>query len=167
MKKVLFLSIFSASVSLFAQEVKMKKGIVTVDDKEWAKYEGCGMFDADCSILKGDNEIAFVINKVNDPSTATRYSTNTDVAWSEVKFIGLNTVFEIKDSPKGIAKILFKGGVFDDQGNFVQDKIARLVEKHGTPYSNKYYNNNGATVIINNNAPAERPRNGVNISIGR
>lgn len=145
----------------------MKKGIISVDGKEWAKFDGCGMFDANCSVLKGDNEIAFVINKVNDPSLASRYSTNTDFTWSEVKFLGLNMVFEVSDTYKSIIKQLYKGQVFEEDGKFNEEKIARLVEKNGTKYSNKYYKNSGQTVIINNNTTSERPRNGVNISIGR
>lgn len=167
MKKVLFFSLMIFSIFTFAQDVKMKKGIISVDGKEWAKYDGCGMFDENCSILKGDNEIAFVHNEVNDPSLASRYRTNTTVTWSEVKFLGLNMVFEESETPKNLVKKLYKGQVFDEDGKFNEEKIARLIEKIGTPYSKKYFSNNGQTVIINNNTTSERPRNGVNISIGR
>lgn len=167
MKKVLLFSLILIASFAFGQEVKMKKGIITIDGKEWAKYDGCGMFDENCSILKGENEIAFVSNTINDPSLASKYRTNTTVYWAEVKFLGLNLSFEESETPKNIVKTLYKGQVFDEDGKFNEEKIARLIEKKGAQYSKKYLNNNGQTVIINNNTTSDRPRNGVNISIGR
>ena len=69
--------------------------------------------------------------------------------------------------PKIMAILNLTPDSFSDGGKFNEEKIARLIEKKGAQYSKKYLNNNGQTVIINNNTTSERPRNGVNISIGR
>ncbi|MCU7613800.1 hypothetical protein N0B16_05055 [Chryseobacterium sp. GMJ5] len=164
MKKILFSFMLIVSCLAFGQDVKMKKGIVTIDDKEWAKYDGCGFLDADCSIQKNDSEIAIVLHKVNDIAKSDRYNQKGDFSWGEVKFLGTNLSYDVKETCKSTIKALYKAGVFNEDGSFNMDKVNRLVEKYGLPYSKQYYQNNPTqTVIIQDT----RPTSGVNISIGR
>ena len=52
----------------------------------------------------------------------------------------------------------------NDDGTLNPEKVDRLVEKYGTPFSDRFNrnNNNPNTIIIK-----EQPRSGVNINIGR
>lgn len=164
MKKVLFGFGIFVSCLAFGQDVKMKKGIVTIDDKEWAKYDGCGFLDGNCSIQKGDGEVAIVLHKVNDIAKSDRYNQKGEFSWCEVKFLGTNLSYDVIETNKSTVKSLYKAGVFNEDGSFNMDKVSRLVEKYGSEYSNRYYQNNSTqTVIIQDT----RPRNGFNISVGR
>ena len=169
MKKVLFFSLMMFSMFVFGQDIKMKKGIVTVDGKEWAKYDGCGGFDTQCSFYFGESEIVLSFQSLNDPAKRSYANSDGRVTWFEVKFLGTNKSFEIEERQKKIAEILYKSGVIDEKGNILDEKVDRLVEKYGTQYSQQYFKNSNQnpTVIINNNTTSDRPRNGVNISIGR
>ena len=95
MRKLLFLMLIITSFNVFSQDIKMKKQVITVDEKEWAKYDGCGIFDTECSILKGDNEVALVNHKVNDPAKREPSNPDGGVSWYEVKFLGKNKLFDI------------------------------------------------------------------------
>ncbi|MDQ0594065.1 hypothetical protein QFZ37_002434 [Chryseobacterium ginsenosidimutans] len=164
MKKILFSSMFVISCLTFGQNVKMKKGIVTIDDKEWAKYEGCGFLDADCSIQKNDGEVAIILHKVNDIASRGKLNKDGEVSWCEVKFLGTNLSYEIIETNKSTVKTLYKTGVFNEDGSFNMEKVNKLVEKYGQQFSKRYYQNNSTqTVIIQDT----RPANGVNISVGK
>ncbi|MDR6515347.1 hypothetical protein [Chryseobacterium camelliae] len=163
MKKVLLGLSIMISCLVFGQDIKMKKGIISIDDKEWANYDGCGMLDSDCSIQKGDNEIAIILHKVNDLAKSDRYNPKGEFTWGEVKFLGTNLSYDVKETTKSTVKALYKAGVFNEDGSFNIDKVNRLVEKYGSEYTRQYYQNNSQTVIIQDS----RPTNGLNISIGR
>ena len=61
MKKFLLIVGFSISCLVFGQEVKLKKGMIEVGGNVWAKYEKCGGFDSECSVIdKDNNEIVFM-----------------------------------------------------------------------------------------------------------
>jgi hypothetical protein len=149
----LFLA-FAAS----AQKVKLKKGEVLVDDVVWMKYDGCGMFQANCSAynLKGD-ELIF-IKMIDHPFDETMYC--------EVKFLGMNLMAEFEHtSIKSIFEKLYKGKVVTPEGELDEDKAALFVEKYGTPISKRLNRNTTNTVIIREDDDDDAPK--VNISIGR
>lgn len=124
---------------------------ILLDDKEWAKYEGCGVFDNECTIIKGDSEIVLTANFINDPSKKQAGNLDGKVYWKEIKFLGTKRTFEIEQkTDKNIIKMLYKAKVINEDGTFNEDAIDKLVEKYGSPYSERYKRNNNTTVIIQN-----------------
>ncbi|MCS3528793.1 hypothetical protein [Chryseobacterium sp. JUb7] len=164
MKKLLFSSMFIISCLAFGQDIKMKKGLISIDGKEWAKYDGCGLFDAECNIQYKDSEVAVILHKINDIASRDKYNKDGEVTWCEVKFLGTNLSYEVIETNKSTVKTLYKAGVFNEDGSFNMDKVNKLVEKYGQQFSKRYYQNNSTqTVIIQDT----RPASGVNISIGK
>ena len=141
MKKILLGFMLIVSCFAFGQDVKFKKNIVLVDGNEWAKYNGCGIFDAECSIIKGDSEVIYVINKIVDRSLISKYNKDGEVSWKEVKFLGLEKSYEVQDSDKDFVRDLIKSNVFNDDNTFNENNVDRLVEKKGKKFSRRYYNN--------------------------
>lgn len=159
LKAVIIALFIGLSFSASAQKVKLKKGAVLVDDVAWLKYDGCGMFDANCSALnlKGD-EIIF-IKMIDNPFDDTMYC--------EVKFLGLNLMAEFEHTTiRSIFEYLYKGKVVDANGEIDQEKAERFVEKYGRPISDKLGRNKGTTnTIIIREDDDDSPK--VNINIGR
>lgn len=124
----------------FGQKVKFKNNTILVDDKEWATYKGCGMFDVECTIVKGDNEVSYIVNRVTDRSLISRYNKDGEIVWKEVKFIGLNQSYETQDSDKDIVKNLIENKIFKEDNSFDENQVLKLVEKKGQNFSRRYYN---------------------------
>lgn len=164
MKKLVLFALFVLSISAFGQDVKLKKGTISVDDKEWAKYDGCGMFDAECTFFKGELEINLQANVINDPTKIERANPEGRVFWYEVKFLGTNKSFEIQQTAKNVAKTLYKANVVNEDGTFNEDAIDKIIEKYGFQFSERYNRSQPTQTII---IQDQRPKNGVNISIGR
>ena len=169
MKKTITILIFLISALAFSQDIKLKKGEILVDDKAWLNYDGCGGFSRSCSLMMTSDKQEVVYMKfVNIPGAEpiTNYNKTGDLTYIEVKFLGLNSSIELKESFKKAITIIYNSKCINEDGTFDEDKVLRLVEKYGTPFSDRLKNttnNNNNTIIIK-----EEPRgSGVNINIRR
>jgi len=170
MKKVLFIFVALFSFFGFSQDIKLKKGEILVDDKVWLNYDGCGGFSQNCSLMLISNkEEVIYMNLVIVPGVEpiTNYNKTGDLKYIEIKFLGLNRAIELDMTFKKAINILYNSKCINDDGTFDEDKVQRLIEKYGTPFSDRLNktttNNNTNTVIIKE----EPRRSGVNINIGR
>lgn len=161
MKKILLFSFLIISLFAFGQKVKFKKGDVLVDDKQWMKYEEDGL---SYSIIdhKG-NEVVFLKYVQQNPSNRMVFAESGKPNYYSVKFIGKGKTIEIRDFAEKIIAQLYKGQLFNSDFTINDEKMDVLVEKYGNDFSKNVENNSTQTVIIQES----RPRNGVNISIGR
>ncbi len=154
----------------YSQDIKLKKGEILVDEIVWLKYDGCGGFSNTCSLqVLADNEEVIYMNFVRVPGAEpiTNYNKTGDLVYVDIKFLGLNASIEIKDTFKKIIGILYNSKCINEDGTLNEDKVLRLVEKFGTPFSdrlNQTQNNTNTNTIIIKDEP-RRP--GVNINIGR
>jgi len=170
MKRVVFIFVAFFSFLGFSQDIKLKKGEVLVDEKSWLNYEGCSGFSQNCSLMMTSNKEEVVyMNLVIIPGVEpiTNYNKTGDLKYIEVKFLGLNRTIELDMTFKKAISILYNSKCINDDGTFNEDKVQRLIEKYGTPFSDRLNktitNNNTNTVIIKE----EPRRSGVNINIGR
>jgi hypothetical protein len=171
MKKTITVLFFLVSVFTFSQEIKLKKGEILVDDKVWLNYEGCGGFSASCSLMMVSDKQEIIYMKfirIEGAEPITSYNKTGELTYIEIKFLGLNKFIELDGSFKKAVNIIYNSKCINEDGTFDEDKVLRLIEKYGTPFSdrlrsNNNNNNNNNTVIIK-----EEPRgSGVNINIGR
>lgn len=154
MKKILFSSLALISGLAVGQKVKFKKGIVKINGKDWAKYVGCGIMDRNCSIQKNDNEVAIILHNATDLTTKDKLNPKGLVTWSEVKFLGTYLSYDINESSKATVKNLYNYGIFNEDGSFNMDKVNKLVEKYGKPFTDKYLlNSKTETIIIQESRP--------------
>ena len=164
MKKVLFFSLIMIASFAFGQKVKIKKNVVLVDNKEWLLSEEDSF---NYTIFNQDKkELIFLQYIRQNPNGNQLFLEGDKPNYYTVKFIGTNKNIEIRQFPEDILKIIYKSELFNNDFTFNESKLDSLIEKYGNNFS-KRANNNSPTVIINNNTTSERPRNGVNISIGR
>jgi hypothetical protein len=167
MKKIfLVVTVLVASFG-FSQEVKLKKGQVLVDGSVWLNYQDCGTFDKTCSLLNKDKEEIIFFKWVTVPNEGSinKNGTRDNLVYTEVKFLGLNKLFEIQKLQKNIIAMLFNSKVLNENGTLNEDKVSVLIEKYGTEFSDKLNKtNNSQTIIIQHPEPQ---RSGVNINIGR
>jgi hypothetical protein len=170
MKYILIIFLSSFSFLGFSQDIKLKKGEVLVDEKAWLNYDGCGGFSQNCSLMLASNkEEVIYMNLVIVPGVEpiTNYNKNGELKYIEVKFLGLNRTIELDMTFKKAIGILYNSKCINEDGTFDEDKVQRLIEKYGTPFSDRLNktttNNNTNTVIIKE----EPRRSGVNINIGR
>jgi hypothetical protein len=169
MRKVILLLFLSISFLGFSQEVKLKKGDVLIDGLPWIKYQDCGTFDSTCSLLNNQKEeiVFFKTISIDGAEPITQYNKTGTLSYYEVIFVGQKMKIELQKRQKDIIEILYNGKVINEDGTLNPEKLDRLVEKYGTPFSDRLNrsNNNPNTIIINNNQ--EPQRSGVNINIGR
>ena len=168
MKKVFLLFVLMVSFLGFSQDIKLKKGEVLVDDKAWLNYDGCGGFSQSCSLMMTSNkEEVIYMNLVIVPGVEpiTNYNKTGDLKYIEVKFLGLNKTIELDLTFKKAISIIYNSKSVNADGTFDEEKVERLVEKYGTPFSDRLNKttNNTNTIIIKE----EPRRSGVNINIGR
>jgi hypothetical protein len=152
----------------FSQKVKLKKGDVLVDEALWLKYDGCGGFDSTCSVSNLNGEEIIFMNHVSieGAGPVMKSGTRFDLTYYEVKFLGMKAVVEFEDdSAKKILELIYKGGLVQADGTLDEEKVQRMVEKYGTPVSDRLNRptGNNQTIIIKED---QRP-SGVNINIGR
>ncbi|PNQ74752.1 hypothetical protein C1T31_01010 [Hanstruepera neustonica] len=163
-KAVIVMLILTSSTNVLAQKVKLKKGNVLVDGEQWLTYQDCGMFDGICSLYNSSEEEIIFIKLVKVPGEEARTQSNPDgnLTYNEVIFLGKDLKYEIRGRTyKGIISDLFNAKVVNEDGSLNDERIDRLIEKLGTPYSDRL---NNSTIIIkesDNNSGS-----GVNIKIG-
>ena len=157
------------TITSFSQDIKLKKGEVLVDEKVWLNYEGCGGFSETCSLMISSNKEEIIyMNFIKIPGVEpiTNYNKTGDLTYIDVKFLGLNRSIELDVTFKKAISIIYNSKCVNEDGTFDDDKVQRLIEKYGTPFSdrlNKTTTNNNNTIIIKE----EPKRSGVNINIGR
>jgi hypothetical protein len=127
------------SFSGYAQKVKFKKGDVLVDNVAWLKYDGCGTFDSTCSLMDfNGEELMFVkvvvVEGVNPPTKLNRQG---DLTYKQITFLGLDRKIELQESDKKVIEILYKAKILAG-GKLDPDRVDILVEKYGTPFSDRF-----------------------------
>ena len=165
-KLIFGIIILLVSYQGFAQKIKLKDHIVTVDDVAWLKYQDCGSFDRTCSLQNMNNEelIFFKFINIEGAEPTSQSNPKGNLAYVQVKFLGFNKLFEIQKTQKNIIQLLYNAKVVNEKGELDEEKAAILVEKYGTEFSDRQNKNNGnQTIIIKD----ESPKSGVNINIGR
>tara|TARA_R110002012_G_scaffold283090_2_gene473129 strand:- start:78572 stop:79075 length:504 start_codon:yes stop_codon:yes gene_type:complete len=166
MKAILFLSIIFMGFQAHAQKVKLKNGEVLIDKVVWLTYQDCGTFDSVCSLYnENGDEIIFlktVYVKGAEPITAS--NPEGKLIYVEVIFLGQDKKYEIgKRTQKNILSDIYKGNVVNEDGSLNTEKVERLVEKYGSPYSDRL-NASTNTVIIKDES--SNSGSGINIKIG-
>lgn len=153
-----------------AQDIKLKKGDILVDGTSWLHYDGCGAFSSTCSLqLLSDKEEVIYMNfvRVAGVEPISNYNKTGDLTYVDVKFLGLNATIEIKDTFKKVIEIIYNSKCINEDGTLNEEKVLRLTEKFGTPFSDRLRptqnTTNTNTIIIRD----EPRRSGVNINIGR
>ena len=168
MKKLILGLLFLFSFFGFSQDIKLKKGEVLVDEKVWLNYDGCGGFSSSCSlmVLSSNEEIVYMkFVKISGVEPITNYNKTGDLSYIEVKFLGLNKSIELKESFKKAISMIYNSKCINDDGTFDEEKVQRIIEKYGTPFSDRLNrSNNTNTIIIKEEEPR---RSGININIGR
>ena len=169
-KKLIVLLVACSTIFGFAQEVKLKKGEILIDATPWMKYQDCGTFDSTCSIVNSQNEeVVFIKDvKLRGAEPITNNNQSGDVTYQEIIFVGQKMKIELKEMQKSIIRIIYNSKAINADGTLNPEKVDRLVEKYGTPFSDRFNrstNNNPGTIIINNNQTPQR--SGVNINLGR
>jgi len=167
MKKIIVFIVFLVSIFSFAQEIKLKKGDVLVDGNPWIKYQDCGTFDSTCSLLNNVKEELIFLKFITIPGGEPKVPANPqgNLIYVEVVFIGQKQKIELQKRQKDIIEIIYNSKVINADGTLNPEKVDRLVEKYGTPFSERINNNNSKTIIINNNNETPK-RSGININIG-
>ena len=167
MKKIIAILFLSVSLFGFSQKIKLKKGDVLVNDVVWLKYQDCGNSDSTCSLLNLNSEELIFMKFIQRSSEQQVFNSNGEQNYYEVSILGLNKKIEIREFTNDIIKIIYNSNVVNQDGTLNTEKVDRLVEKYGTPFSDrlKKTNNSNPTIIINNNQAPQR--SGVNINIGR
>ena len=163
MKRIILILLFCSFYG-FSQDIKLKKGIVTVDNVNWLKYDGCGGWDQVCTVYNLNGEEIIYMKLLSKPDTA-------DQKYWKVNFLGVNKSVDL-DFSEGfglingkLLKKFYDAKVVNEDGTLNEERVQRMVEKYGTPFTDKA-NASSTTIIINNNNDQAPKRSGVNINIG-
>ncbi|MEC4048227.1 hypothetical protein OX284_002200 [Flavobacterium sp. SUN046] len=169
MRKAITLIILVISFLGYSQKIKLKKGEVLVDDVAWLNYQECGSFDNTCSLLNKNNDELVFFKWINVPGAEpmTQYNKDGTLRYVEIVFVGAQMKIELQKTQKDCIELLYNGKVVNEDGTLNMDKVSRMVEKYGTPFSDRLNrsSNSPGTIIINNNQSPQR--SGVNINLGR
>jgi hypothetical protein len=163
MKRIILILLFCSFYG-FSQDIKLKKGIVTVDNVNWLKYDGCGGWDQVCTVYNLNGEEIIYMKLLSKPDTV-------DQKYWKVNFLGINKSVDL-DFSEGfglingkLLKKFYDAKVVNEDGTLNEERVQRMVEKYGTPFTDKA-NASSTTIIINNNNDQTPKRSGVNINIG-
>ena len=163
MKRIILILLFCSFYG-FSQDIKLKKGIVTVDNVNWLKYDGCGGWDQVCTVYNLNGEEIIYMKLLSKPDTA-------DQKYWKVNFLGVNKSVDL-DFSEGfglingkLLKKFYDAKVVNEDGTLNEERVQRMVEKYGTPFTDKA-NAPSTTIIINNNNDQTPKRSGININIG-
>ena len=128
------------SFSSFAQDIKLKKGEIIVDDSIWLNYRDCGAFESTCSLLNLKNEEIIFIKfaTVQDDDAVSLSNLKGTVGYVQISFLGLKKKIEIQKRQKDCIKILYNSKVVNIDGSLNEEKVDLLFEKYGKGFSNRY-----------------------------
>ena len=168
-KKIVTFSLLLISAFAFSQEIKFKKGDVLIDGTPWIKYQDCGTFDSTCSLLNNQKEELVFIKTISISGAEPRTPSNPQgtLSYYEIVFVGQKMKIEMQNRQKTIVQAIYNSKAINEDGTLNPEKVDRLVEKYGTPFSDRLNRNNTNpnTIIINNNQTPQR--SGININLGR
>ena len=94
-----------------------------------------------------------------------------DQKYWKVNFLGVNKSVDLEFSEGfglingKLLKKFYDAKVVNEDGTLNEERVQRMVEKYGTPFTDKA-NASSTTIIINNNNDQTPKRSGVNINIG-
>lgn len=167
MKNIITLLFLGISLIGFSQKIKLKKGDLLVDEVVWLKYRDCGTFDSSCSLLGKDGEEIVFFKWMNIDGAEPKTASNPKgvLHYVEIVFVGQKMKIELQKTQKDCIEILYNSKVVNQDGTLNPEKVDRLVEKYGTPFSDRLNRSSNNTIIINNNQQPQR--SGVNINLGR
>jgi hypothetical protein len=134
---ILISVLFATSYNSNAQKVKIKKGIVSVDDKEYLKTNK-DYGNEIISTLDGKDIIKLEWNSFDVPNPArnnandpARYNYPATIKnWYAVaSFLDFNITFETELSQKNIFEALYKDKVVDESGKVNEENAKSLAKK--------------------------------------
>lgn len=157
MKKVLFGCGVIISSIAFGQDVKLKDGFVVINKEKCFKYTSKNMSFYNNFYGLDDKKLFYIDGA----------KTKSDETYFKIQFTGSDEVITLPANAmnfrRGFLENLIEEGVINASNcNINLENIKMFKDRY-----NKNYNNTETTVIINNQSNDTRPRNGVNISIGR
>jgi len=121
-KNIFLFTLFFIPILMFSQKVKIKKGIVYVDKKEYLKVD-CSFICEENSIYNLDGkELIFIMTK-GDPNSSKE-------VYDKIKFLGTGKSIESKKTLKGFIKLLYNNKVITESGELNEVEVDKLVEKY-------------------------------------
>ena len=133
MKRIILILLFCSFYG-FSQDIKLKKGIVTVDNVNWLKYDGCGGWDQVCTVYNLNGEEIIYMKLLSKPDTV-------DQKYWKVNFLGINKSVDL-DFSEGfglingkLLKKFYDAKVVNEDGTLNEERVQRMVEKYGTPFT--------------------------------
>ncbi len=167
LKYIKILIIFVVYTQSFSQEIDIEKNVILVDGKEWMLHEGCKGLHNSCTLSSKDNEemiyIKYVVIEGELPYTQSNPKGN--LSYMEIKFLGTNKIIELDNNTrKSVVKIIYNSKIINEDFTINSEKLERLVEKYGSPFSDRM-NKKSETIIIKQET-SEKDSKGVNIKIG-
>lgn len=164
---ILTLIVFLFTFSVSAQKIKLKKGNVLIDGVTWLTYDGCKLFSPVCSLYNSNGDEIVFVKFISVPGEEPVSKTNTDgsLTYAEVIFLGEDKKFEIQKTHKKIILDIYKAKVVKEDGTLDESKMNRLLEKYGTPFSDRL-NSSKNTIIIKQESNNRSSGSGLNIKIG-
>lgn len=156
MKKILLSSMLIVSCLAFSQEVKMKGEFVSINGNKCMKFKSKNM-GGSTTFFSIDGAKVFYID-AGDSNQGENYF--------KIQFVGSDDIITLTaDSFNyriGFIKNMIEEGVINSNCQISLANIKSFKDRY-----HKDYNTTATTVIINNQSNDTRPRNGVNISLGR
>lgn len=145
---LLLLCLFFLSGTVFAQKVKIKDEIATVDGVDYVKWVKKRGTEITVLALNSDVELIFVqYLSYADPSKISKSNPEGKVRWIELNFLEQSLICEVSSlSQKGLVKLLLDNKIFVD-GELNVTNVEKFVAKYGARFSE----NRPASVIIINN----------------
>ncbi len=148
----LFLSLFLIPFTITAQKskIKIKNGIVTVDEKPFLKWIRISSVEASISGLEADEEEIFATwRNYPDPSRASKDDPKGLLHYIELYFPTLDLRCEINSigTRKNLVNFLILNKIYVN-GTFNEENVVKLVKKYGTKFSDNQPKGN--VIIINN-----------------
>lgn len=155
MKKYVIAIMFLFSFFSFAQEIKFKKGLIVIDDKECLKYE--------------DDQIVVTYKNLNDEDIVILKYLKDNNQELYCKVIFVDTKKELTRSSyiftrKDLVSKLLKSGVIKEC-NLVENTIENFILKFDEKIEEKMKNEKRDVIIIKEEQNSQ-PKQGVTIGIG-
>ncbi len=142
---ILLTSTLLLSVSTFAQKVKIKKDIATVEGVEYADLSDCNGQTCTIKSLMGENILVMHWESFEKPNPIKRnpkskapYHPTVTERYSIIKFFGSDIEFESKLlSKKHILRELYNDNVIDSSGKVSNENVEVFMKKHARDISSK------------------------------
>jgi hypothetical protein len=144
---ILFITLFTGG--LFAQKIKIKNDIATVDGVPYIQMvkQSIGFV---LSPLNSEEEDVFVQwMNYKDPNNISKSNPEGYVRWVEFNFLGLDLKCEIgSQTKKSLIKIILENKLYVN-GQLNEENVRKFVEKMGSNFSGNRPGGN-VNIIINN-----------------